>query len=160
LRLLSIGILTMYRSEKGFTVIELGVVVAIIGMLAAVAIPAYTDYMKHSKVAEAFMLTVSVKKAINDYYAYHGRFPANNLAAGVAPAEQLIGNYVSRVDVVNGDILVTFGPQNGEGMAGRTLNFRPEVKENALTGTVIWHYCGGDEKTTLARKYLPYRCKR
>jgi len=149
----------MYRSEKGFTFIELWVVVAIIALLAAVAIPAYTDYMKHSKVAEVFMLTVSVKKAISDYYAYHGRFPANNLAAGVLPPEQPIGNYVSRVDVVNGDILVTFGPQNGEGMAGQTLKFRPEVKENALTGTVIWH-CGGDEKTTLAREYLPYRCKR
>jgi type IV pilus assembly protein PilA len=148
----------MYRSEKGFTFIELMTVIAIIGILAAVAIPAYTDYLERSKVVEGFMLTVNVKKAINDYYAYHGRFPANNQAASVHPPEQIIGNYVSRVDVVNGEILVTFGHKSGEQIAGQQLNFKPEVKENALTGTVIWH-CGGDEKTTLADKYLPSNCK-
>jgi len=148
----------MYRSEKGFTLIELMIVVAVIGILAAVAMPAYTDYLKRSQTAEGFMLTVSVKKAINDYYAYHGRFPANNQAASVPPAEQIIGNYVSRVDVVNGNILVAFGHHSGEGIAGQTLSFQPEVKDNALTGTVIWH-CGGDEKTTLAREYLPSNCR-
>ncbi len=149
----------MYQSEKGFTFIEITTVVAIIGILAAVAIPAYTDYLKRSRTAEGFMLTVNVKKSISDYYAYHGRFPANNQAAGAPPPEQIIGNYVSRVDVINGNILVAFRHHNGDGMAGQTLSFQPEVKENALIGTVIWH-CGGDEKTTLAAEYLPSNCRK
>ena len=75
------------------------------------------------------MLTVSVKKSISDYYAYHGRLPANNQAAGAPPPEQLIGNYVSRVDVINGNILVAFRKVSGdEGIARQTLSWAHSQK--------------------------------
>ncbi len=65
------------RKSYGFTLIELMFVIAIIGILAAIAIPQYTDYMKRAKVSEAFILSTTITKAVTHYYAYHGRFPKN-----------------------------------------------------------------------------------
>ena len=131
-------------NSKGFVFLELIVTVIIVGILAAVAIPAYTDYIVRSQVAESVSLTLTVKKAIGDYYAYHGRFPANNQAAGVS--EQISGNYVSRVDVINGVIQVTFGHRSSEEIAGQTLSFQPVVTGHSLVGIVKWtcSYTMGD----------------
>ena len=139
-------------NSKGFVFIDIMLTVIVIGILAAVAIPAYSDYITKSKVAESSLLTITVKKAISDYYAYHGRFPANNQAAGVS--EQISGNYVSRVEVINGVIQVTFGHKIPEKMAGHTLRLQPIVNGNSLVGVVNW-ICSG----TIESKYLPSSCK-
>jgi type IV pilus assembly protein PilA len=139
---------------KGFTLIEIMIVAAIISILTAVAIPAYSDYLKRSQIVEGFLVTLTVKKAIGDYYAYHGRFPANNQAAGVLPPERIIGDYVSRVDVINGDIRVTFGHRGGADFAGKRLKFWPQV-HNSRIGTLIWQ-CDG---TRIDPKFLPSNCR-
>lgn len=139
--------------SKGFVFFDLMLTVSIIGILAAVAIPAYSDYFTKSQVAESSLLVVTVKKAVGDYYAYHGRFPANNQAAGVA--EQIRGHYVSRVEVINGAIEVSFGDRSEANIVGQTLRLQPVVKEKSWVGIVNWT-CSG----TLDNKYLPKFCKK
>ncbi|MEK8020828.1 MAG: pilin [Candidatus Parabeggiatoa sp.] len=140
--------------NKGFVLFDLMLTVTVIAMLAAVAIPAYSDYMTKSQVAESSLLAVTVKIAVGDYYAYHGRFPANNQAAGVA--EQIMGHYVSGVEVINGVIEVTFGDRSEAQIAGHTLRLQPVVKENSWVGIVNWT-CS----STLEKKYfLPKFCRK
>jgi type IV pilus assembly protein PilA len=148
----------MRNHEQGFTFIELMTVVALIGFFAAVAVPAYTDYVLRSQTVEGMLLTINVKRAIGDYYAYHGKFPKDNKQARISPPEQLMGNVVSRVEVSDGNILVTFGSHSNQEIAGKTLSFRPQVNNQSPLGSIVWQ-CGKDEKTTVEKKYLSSSCK-
>ncbi|HFA0042781.1 TPA: pilin, partial [Neisseria gonorrhoeae] len=74
----------MNTLQKGFTLIELMIVIAIVGILAAVALPAYQDYTARAQVSEAILLAEGQKSAGTEYYLNHGKWPANNGAAGVA----------------------------------------------------------------------------
>jgi len=85
------------NTQKGFTLIELMIVVAIIGILAAIAIPAYQDYTARAQVTEAFNLAGAQKLATSEYHSNWGSWPANNTAAGIATDTQIKGNYVEKV---------------------------------------------------------------
>lgn len=148
----------MRNHEQGFTFIELMTVATLIAVLAAVAIPAYTDYIVRSHTVEGMLLTINVKRAIGDYYAYHGKFPKDNKQARISSPEQLMGNDVSRMEVSDGNILVTFGSHSNQEIAGKTLSFRPQVNNQSPLGSIVWQ-CGKDEKTTVEKKYLPSSCK-
>src|ERR1700744_1384680 len=97
------------KVQKGFTLIELMIVVAIIGILASIAIPAYQDYTIRAQVTEAFSLASEIKGPIQEYRKRRAKLAADNAAAGVPEPDKLIGNYVTRVEVVQGAINVTFG---------------------------------------------------
>ena len=94
---------------SGFTLIELMIVVAIIGILAGIAIPAYQSYTVRAQVTEAFSLASELKGPIQEYRKERGVLPADNAAAGVPSPDKLIGNYVTRVEVSHGAINVFFG---------------------------------------------------
>ena len=90
--------------QLGFTLIELMFVVAIIGILAAIAIPAYKDYVTRSKLTEAFVMVSEVKSTVNEFYKATGWMPADNQQAGLAESGAYRGNYVLGVVVENGSI--------------------------------------------------------
>jgi len=85
--------------QKGFTLIELMIVVAIIGILASVALPAYQDYTARAQASEAFSLASGQKAAVTEYHGNHGTFPVDNPAAGVAAPGEIKGKYVASVTI-------------------------------------------------------------
>ncbi|MBH5701087.1 pilin, partial [Neisseria meningitidis] len=98
----------MNTLQKGFTLIELMIVIAIVGILAAVALPAYQDYTARAQVSEAILLAEGQKSAVTEYYLNHGTWPSNNSDAGVAStATDIKGKYVKEVKVANGVITAT-----------------------------------------------------
>src|SRR5687767_11847445 len=138
----------MKSVQKGFTLIELMIVVAIIGILAAIAIPAYQDYTIRAQVTEGLNLAGAAKAAVSESFANNGTFPTTNALAGIGTATDIQGKYVSSVTVgANGVITVLFGNQaNAANLAGKTLTLTPGVSAN---GDVGWQ-CGSKDMSTAA----------
>ena len=160
----------MRRSHaKGFTLIELMIVIAIIGILAAIAIPAYQDYTIRAQVSEGVVLTSSTKVAIADYYAQNGTWPTAMTGGGTALNYTAVptGNYVSSVSTSGGAITVTFGNKVNSAVSGQTLSMNAAL---TTAGDIAW-VCGnstalpsgaskiGSGGTTVANKYLPKNCQ-
>ncbi len=137
---------------KGFIFIDIMATVAIISILAAVAIPAYNDYLAKSKTAEISLLLITVKKAVIDYYAYHGKFPINNQAAGIP--ESITGNYVSDIKINSGIIEVILRNNLESQIAGGVLNLQPVITDNSLANIMNWT-CN----STLDNRYLSKYCR-
>lgn len=130
----------MTKLQKGFTLIELMIVVAIIGILAAIAIPAYQDYTIRAQVSEGMNLAAAAKAAVAESYLNRGVAPLNRTAAGMsATATDTNGKYVTGVNVVNGVIQITYGYEANARINTQTLFLVPHVTQD---GSVAWQ-CGG-----------------
>ncbi|HFB5294364.1 TPA: pilin, partial [Neisseria gonorrhoeae] len=129
----------MNTLQKGFTLIELMIVIAIVGILAAVALPAYQDYTARAQVSEAILLAEGQKSAVTEYYLNNGKWPENNGAAGVAsPASDIKGKYVESVTVANGVVTAKMKPSGvNKEIQGKKLSLWAK-REN---GSVKW-FCG------------------
>jgi len=140
----------MKRSvQQGFTLIELMIVVAIIGILAAIALPAYQDYTKRANAAEGLSLAAAAKTAVSEYWATKGSLPGSNTSAGLPQAASISGKAVSQVEVgTNGLITITFKTPVE---SGKTLLLSPAT----ASGGVNWKCKAG----TVQSKYLPSSCR-
>ncbi|HEZ3732816.1 TPA: pilin [Neisseria meningitidis] len=161
----------MNTLQKGFTLIELMIVIAIVGILAAVALPAYQDYTARAQVSEAILLAEGQKSAVTEYYLNHGEWPANNSSAGVATSTDIKGKYVQSVEVKNGVVTATMASSNvNNEIKGKKLSLWAK-RQN---GSVKW-FCGlpvtrnnakddtikaaTDTTTNINTKHLPSTCR-
>jgi type IV pilus assembly protein PilA len=142
------------RMSAGFTLIELMIVVAIVAILAAIAIPAYQDYLIRAQVSEGMLLSTGAKAAEWDFISNTGRLPKSNASAGLANSTSILGQYVSGLDLFPaGKITVAFsGPKANMAIKNSTLVL------SAITqaGSITWSCNGG----TVADKYLPATCRK
>lgn len=150
------GFTKMQKIQQGFTLIELMIVVAIIGILAAIAIPAYQDYTIRAQVSEGLNLAGGAKVAVTEYYQDRGTLPADNPTAGLAAAGDIEGNYVASVGVAAGVVTVTYSnvaPQSANAaINGQTLILTPDTTN---PGSVAWDCTGG----TVVDKHRPAACR-
>ncbi|ENW2301221.1 pilin, partial [Neisseria gonorrhoeae] len=128
----------MNTLQKGFTLIELMIVIAIVGILAAVALPAYQDYTARAQVSEAILLAEGQKSAVTEYYLNNGEWPKDNTSAGVASSSSIKGKYVQKVEVNNGVVTAQMKPSgvNNE-IKGKKLSLWGRRED----GSVKW-FCG------------------
>ncbi len=145
----------MTRNQQGFTLIELMIVIAIIGILAAIAIPAYQDYTVRAKVTEGLNLAGGAKTAVAETYQSNGTFPTSNSLAGLAPAASITGKYVASVTVSGSGIITAKFSSNLGGNPtanGGAIVLTP----TATAGSITWKCTG---KAPLVNKYLPANCR-
>ncbi|EMT2535741.1 pilin, partial [Neisseria gonorrhoeae] len=164
----------MNALQKGFTLIELMIVIAIVGILAAVALPAYQDYTARAQVSEAILLAEGQKSAVTEYYLNNGEWPKDNTSAGVASASDIKGKYVESVTVAKGVVTAQ--------MASTGVNKEIQGKKLSLwakrqDGSVKW-FCGqpvtrdannanndtvtadnGGKNNAIDTKHLPSTCR-
>ncbi|WP_442512271.1 pilin [Neisseria meningitidis] len=128
----------MNTLQKGFTLIELMIVIAIVGILAAVALPAYQDYTARAQVSEAILLAEGQKSAVTEYYLNHGIWPGDNSSAGVATSSKIKGKYVKEVTVANGVVTATMLSSGvNKEIQGKKLSLWAKHQD----GSVKW-FCG------------------
>ncbi len=141
----------MKKVQQGFTLIELMIVVAIIGILAAVALPAYQDYTTRAKVSEGITLASAAKTAVSEHVMSLSSYPSNNAGAGyVSPSTQ----YVDNIAITNGLITVTYKAAAGVSASENTLLLSPLTNASG----VQWN-CKQPASSAVLAKYLPSNCR-
>jgi type IV pilus assembly protein PilA len=162
-------VFAMATSQHGFTMMEMAVVMAIIGILALLAIPSYQDRLVRDQIISAMPLADIAKTPIALSWATLQSFPADNASAGLPPAEKIVNNFISSVLVQTGAIHITFGNSANGIIRGKILTLRPAVVADAQVVPVAW-VCGdaagpgqmtvkGENRTNIPANYLPYNCR-
>jgi type IV pilus assembly protein PilA len=159
----------MRKQHAGFTLIELMIVVGIIAILAALAMPNYQDRLIRAQVTESVAFIEFARDAVESFRAKTHRMPANNIEAGLPAASDIIGNYITQVEIQNGVINVQFGNRSNPAIAGKWLSLRPGVVATANQVPISWR-CGtarpvdgltysGTDRTDLSPQALPIDCR-
>lgn len=155
--------------QNGFTLIELMIVVAILGILSVIAVPTYQDRVIRAQVGEGLNLAEFVQQSIQTYYTKNQRFPANNAEAGLPDSGKIVGNYVTDVQVREGAVVITFGNRVNRFIDKKRLTLRPAIVDGHPVVPIAW-VCGnasvpgkmqanGRNVTDIPAPQLPIDCR-
>ncbi len=170
------------ENERGFTLVELTVVVAIVGLLAAIAIPAYQIQVARAQVAEGLQLAEGVRMAVSAHYAETGVVPRSHASAGIAGSTAIRGKYVTAIEIFPVDffpewratLLITFGGQASPALQGKVLSLHAYESNthnliwacetrwthtNAIRGTNSWMTANVSQVAKINQAYLPAECR-
>ena len=124
--------------QKGFTLVELTIVISIIGILAAIAVPQFSKYRARAAASEGYSLFTSVKKNISQFYDQTGRLPSDNAEAGLPHPEFIRGKQVKSITVNDGAVWVQFHEDSQASPVIKDIRFYPVVAKNNPTGHIFW----------------------
>jgi type IV pilus assembly protein PilA len=155
-------------TTQGFTLMEVLIAVAIVGILATLALPSFQGSIVRDQIVAAAPLIDVAKTPVAAMWAAVQTMPADNAAAGIPAPDKIVNNHVSAIAIQNGAVHVTFGNSAHNAIAGKTLSFRPAVVEDAPVVPVTW-VCGhapvpgnmvvkGENRTDVPIGVLPFNC--
>jgi len=157
------------RAHRAFTAIELMVMLLVVAILAAIAVPNYSEQIASAQVVQSITLAAIAENGVAAYYATKHAFPEDNAAALLPPANFIVSNYVSSLTVQNGAVTLGFGNQANGHLKGKFLSIRPAIVPAYPQVPIAW-ICGmanvpaqmtvnGENKTNLTLAELPYSCR-
>ena len=160
---------TESRARRGFTMVEMMVILGVIAILVLMALPSYMDKFIRDQINEALPLADLAKAPVAAGWTLAQAFPADNAAAGLPPADRIVNNYISSVAVKDGAIHITFGNRASGTIRGKVLSLRPATVDDAPVVPVTW-VCGsaeapdkmvvkGENKTNIPDTFLPFNCR-
>ncbi len=142
----------MNKNQQGYTLIELMIVLAVVGILASIAIPAYQDYTIRAQISEGIVLAAGARAALQDYFYDSGDWPNNNVKAGIANQNDIEGKYVKSVRVKDNEIIIMYGHD------AHNIIFNKKITMTAqeIFGVIRW-VCASSG--AIPERHLPHGCR-